>query len=507
MGTACPADMVKLLRTSLLTTGMGLAVLAACGPGSASQSSSSGLRSGTGLTGEYYLGVAFDSLQTRQVDPQVNFDWGMQAPMAGMPADLFSVRWTGQIEAPVAGVYTFTTTSDDGVRLWVDGKPLVDNWTQHAAMDDSGGIPLQAGQRYDVKLEFYENTGRAVAKLSWAYPGQSKAVVPSVRLYQGGPSPTGRGISVSGNQLTRNGQPWMPKGLSMIGALTKGSAVTAYAHWGIAELQAAKQFGADALRLQVSQPFLDPQSSQYSPAYLTRLKAMVDLAQSQGFALILSMQDQSLAGGNADALPTQATLRAWQALGPVYATNGDIIYELFNEPQNSPDSAGWAAWKNGSAGTVGHQELVTALRGLGAQNVILADGALHAEVLSGVPMLSDPAGKLGYAAHPYYLGSIKSDPAAWDKRFGNISNSVPVVVTEWDAYSASPFCDAAAPTLVPQFFAYAKQHHIGIFGWSYDLPGTLVKDWSWSPSSLSNFTCGNPEQGAGALLSASFQSR
>ena len=75
--------------------------------------------------------------------------------------------------APVTGTYTFTTTSDDGVRLYVNGQLLVDNWTDHAATQNSGTLSLVAGQKYDIRLEFYERGGLATARLSWAYPGQA----------------------------------------------------------------------------------------------------------------------------------------------------------------------------------------------------------------------------------------------------------------------------------------------------------------------------------------------
>jgi hypothetical protein len=79
--------------------------------------------------------------------------------------------------------YTFYTQSDDGVRLWVNGKLLIDNWTDHAATQNSGTITLTAGQKYSIKMEYYENSGGAVAKLSWSSPSQAKQVIPKARLF------------------------------------------------------------------------------------------------------------------------------------------------------------------------------------------------------------------------------------------------------------------------------------------------------------------------------------
>ena len=89
--------------------------------------------------------------------------------------------------APVTGTYTFTTTSDDGVRLYVNSQLLVDNWTDHAATQNSGSLSLVAGQKYDIRLEFYERGGLATARLSWAYPGQALQVVPQSVLYPAPP--------------------------------------------------------------------------------------------------------------------------------------------------------------------------------------------------------------------------------------------------------------------------------------------------------------------------------
>lgn len=140
---------------------------------------------GTGLKGEYYDNPDFTNLVTTRVDARIDFDWsdGTPAGTALTSPDTFSTRWSGEIEAPVTGLYTFTTTSDDGVRLSVNGQQIINNWTVHPPTNDSGTITLQAGRRYPVIMEFFENGGWAVAKLSWNYPGQGLQIVPRNRLY------------------------------------------------------------------------------------------------------------------------------------------------------------------------------------------------------------------------------------------------------------------------------------------------------------------------------------
>lgn len=136
-----------------------------------------------GLGGSYYNGKAFESLVFTRVDPTVDFIWGFESPGTGVAADGFSVRWTGYVQAPVSGTYRFYTVSNDGVRLWVNGKRLINNWTVHGTTTNtSTGISLRAGVKYPVRMDFFENTGWGQAQLLWSYSGQSKTVIPQSQL-------------------------------------------------------------------------------------------------------------------------------------------------------------------------------------------------------------------------------------------------------------------------------------------------------------------------------------
>lgn len=144
-----------------------------------------GLRSG-GLDAAYFDNMDLTGTRVSRTDQTVNFNFGNGSPDPSIGADTFSARWTGQIEAPASGEYTFTTRSDDGVRLLIEGETIVDNWTNHGPTDDSGTITLEAGKRYDINLDYYENTGGATIRLSWQPPGQSRTVVPSTSLFHSG---------------------------------------------------------------------------------------------------------------------------------------------------------------------------------------------------------------------------------------------------------------------------------------------------------------------------------
>ncbi|MEM8529674.1 MAG: PA14 domain-containing protein [Chloroflexota bacterium] len=117
------------------------------------------------------------------IDPKVDWQWGTGAPSNELPDDNFSVRWTGQVEATQSGTYTFMTRSDDGVRLWVDGKLLIDDWRNHAVTENQGTISLEAGKRYDLQLEYYEQSGQATIQLLWEGPEQPQDIIGSKYLY------------------------------------------------------------------------------------------------------------------------------------------------------------------------------------------------------------------------------------------------------------------------------------------------------------------------------------
>ncbi|MGN9844019.1 PA14 domain-containing protein [Nonomuraea sp. H19] len=137
-----------------------------------------------GLSATYFDNADLTAPKVTRIDPGVNFDWGMNAPDPAVSPDTFSVRWTGKVIADRADTYTFITTSDDGVRLWVDGTLLVNNWTDHSKRDDSGQIALTAGA-HDIKMEFYDSGYDAIAQLHWSSPNLPRQTIPAAKLIAG----------------------------------------------------------------------------------------------------------------------------------------------------------------------------------------------------------------------------------------------------------------------------------------------------------------------------------
>jgi hypothetical protein len=148
---------------------------------------------GTGLEGTYYGSKQPDAKPLVTRLEAVNFVWGFASPAPGtVPADGFSVRWSGQVEAPTSGSVAFSTVSDDGIRMWLDGRLLIDNLTDHGTtVDVAAPVTLRAGQRYALDIEYYDRSGPAEAGLRWAYSGVPATPVPKSHLFP----PPGSGLS------------------------------------------------------------------------------------------------------------------------------------------------------------------------------------------------------------------------------------------------------------------------------------------------------------------------
>ena len=127
--------------------------------------------------GDYYSGTDFESFVLSRQDFTVDFDWDTGSPAPSVPSDDFSVRWTGTLDPPTSETYTFFVTSDDGVRLWVDGSLVIDDWTTHSAQQFNAQVSLTAGSPTDVTLEFFESSGEASCVFEWSSPTLPRQLV------------------------------------------------------------------------------------------------------------------------------------------------------------------------------------------------------------------------------------------------------------------------------------------------------------------------------------------
>ncbi|MFI1485264.1 PA14 domain-containing protein [Streptomyces sp. NPDC020747] len=138
-----------------------------------------------GLKGEYYTQSApgafdFHELKATGFDPQLDFDnLEPRLRSATGRSDDVSVRWTGRIVPEKTGPTTFSIIGDNGFRLWVDGKPVIDHWVDDWDREQTGApVELTAGKAYDIKIEYFEHYGGSNLHVRWTPPGGTKSAVP-----------------------------------------------------------------------------------------------------------------------------------------------------------------------------------------------------------------------------------------------------------------------------------------------------------------------------------------
>jgi len=140
--------------------------------------------SGSGLKAEYFANTTFEGRPAvTRIEGPIDFPWGNGPPAKELGADNFSVRWTGSIVARRSGTYTFHATTDDGVRVWIDGVKIIDDWRDRAPTESRGEARLVAGKPAKLRIEYYERGGGAACKLEWSARGVKKEVVPKASLF------------------------------------------------------------------------------------------------------------------------------------------------------------------------------------------------------------------------------------------------------------------------------------------------------------------------------------
>jgi hypothetical protein len=142
-----------------------------------------------GLVGSYYPNTKYSGPAYTRIDTALNFDWGtggaqvpVSPPVDHFPGTNFTIRWVGRIKAPVTGQYTFTSTRDDGILLWLNDTLLVNKFTT-GNTDDNFTVNLIAGEFYKLRVDYIQYGSHARAKLQWSYPGQAMQVVPPSSFY------------------------------------------------------------------------------------------------------------------------------------------------------------------------------------------------------------------------------------------------------------------------------------------------------------------------------------
>lgn len=135
-----------------------------------------------GLRAQYFDAMDLTLPKLSRTDATIDFNWANTAPDGTIAQETWSVRWLGRVVPRFSETYTFFTVADDGVRLWVNNIPVIDDWTNHIATERNGMIALMAGQPYDVRMEYFNNVGAASVRLLWSSTSEPKAVIPTSSL-------------------------------------------------------------------------------------------------------------------------------------------------------------------------------------------------------------------------------------------------------------------------------------------------------------------------------------
>ena len=143
---------------------------------------------GSGLKGDYYIGRRFNQFVFSRSDANINFQFdalpGKSPSPRIAPGAEYTVRWTGKIAAKYSETYTMFATVDDGVRVWIDHKLVLDDWHDHRATQFANQFTFVAGRQYDFKVEYMEiDGGQASVRLYWQSPSQPREFIPEDSLF------------------------------------------------------------------------------------------------------------------------------------------------------------------------------------------------------------------------------------------------------------------------------------------------------------------------------------
>lgn len=126
-----------------------------------------------GIKADYYNGVNFHSFVLSRIEKNIGFSRELKSPAPGVGKEYFSIRYSGSITAPASGLYTFYVLADDGVRVRVNHQLIIDAWIDQEAATYSGSIILNAGEIYDLEIDYYNSIVHSVFSIRWELPSES----------------------------------------------------------------------------------------------------------------------------------------------------------------------------------------------------------------------------------------------------------------------------------------------------------------------------------------------
>jgi endoglucanase len=251
---------------------------------------------------------------------------------------------------------------------------------------------------------------------------------------------------------------------------------------------------ANIVRIALNQDFWIAASPMANPNYAATVDTAVKWAEQAGMDVILDLHwsDAGVLGScktNCQQLMADTnSIGFWADVAGRYKNDGRVLFELYNEPHDVP----WNVWKSGwmtSGGwmAAGMQQLYDAVRGAGADNLVVIGGLNFAFDLSGVPSNRISGYNITYATHPYG-GSSDKGPSAWDSGWGFLTKTDPVIVTEFGdgADCSGQSYSPSINTYVSAVITYADQHAANWTAWAWYNGGcsfpSIISDWSGTPT-------------------------
>ena len=270
-------------------------------------------------------------------------------------------------------------------------------------------------------------------------------------------------------------------------------------HFSQNDFLAMASWNANVVRIALNQDYWLANAALHEPDYRALVDQAVAWAEAAGLDVILDLhwsdqgnlgvtvagkQQNSSTDSNQQPMADQNSLAFWTEVATAYKGDGRVLFEMYNEPEDIP----WSVWLSGGPVSgftaAGMQQIYAAIRGAGADNVVIAGGLHWAYDLSKVGGAPITGYNVMYATHPYDKGD--NLPASWEASFGYLTTKdiAPVIATEFGDFSAA--CSGAWDT---QLIAFADAHQMSWTAWAWYPTGSpgcnfpsLIVDWSANPT-------------------------
>jgi hypothetical protein len=296
------------------------------------------------------------------------------------------------------------------------------------------------------------------------------------------PPATGSGYYVQANTVyNADGTPHVFRGVSRPSLEwdPAGDSLSAADHQRIAS------WGANVVRIPLTQSFWLADSAYHDASYRARIDQNVAWANAAGLDVILDLHrsdrgDRTL-WPQQQRMADQRSVQFWSEVAAGYRNNPRVLFELYNEPHD----VSWPVWRDGGASgdgfqVAGMQQLYDAVRAAGANNLVIAGGLDFAYDLRGVPQYRLAGNNIVYASHPYRPYATKV-PSQWPMYWGFLADTDPIVLTEFGDVSGNCSADYNSSVI-----AYAEQHGVSWIGWAWYPSNcafpSLIADWSGAPT-------------------------